>query len=717
VASDIGAATPGATNLVLNGGTLEYAGAAASVDRLFTVNTTGGRIDASGTGALTLNNVGALGFGGNGPRVLTLGGTLLDENTLASSIGDNGGATAVTKSGAGKWVLTGTNTYSGVTTIANGQLQVGAGGASGTIGSGAIVNSGGLTFNRTGTVTVGGAISGTGALTNDGSGTVILTANNSYSGVTVINAGTLQAGNGGATGQLPSGTPIVNNGLLIYNTTGNFVSAGFNATISGTGNVRVQLGNVKAVGQNTYTGWTRIDPGAAFQVTEGATGNLLSSVVTNNGTLIFGRQDTGVFGYSNNIVGSGKVLREINNVQGGGDVTLAGTNSYTGGTYIGGGGIILGDGINPGSGKIVGNVIFTNSPVGDGNRFLQFNFPEDTVFTNTISSVVSGGANGNRGRIVKISPYTLTLTANNTYQDGTTITEGTLQVGNGGTSGAIGSGGVTLTAILAFNRSDSLTIAGAISGAGSMYQYGSGITSLTGNSAAFTGGIQVTNGSLFVNNTNGAIQAIVTTGGKLGGSGTFTGTTIVMDPGTTLVPGASASVGTLTITGDLSFAGNAAFDVDKRLPQSNDFVVVTGQLINAGTGTVTITNRGTTLQVGDKFTLFSQAVSGGASLTVTSANATWKNDLATDGSVTVLSVTPIIPPTLNITSTTSTNMLFSWTGGYKLQAQTNSVSVGISTNWSDYPGGGTSPVTIPIRNTNGAPFLPGSGVFFRLATP
>jgi hypothetical protein len=63
---------------------------------------------------------------------------------------------------------------------------------------------------------------------------------------------------------------------------------------------------------------------------------------------------------------------------------------------------------------------------------------------------------------------------------------------------------------------------------------------------------------------------------------------------------------------------------------------------------------------------------------------------------------------LNFTHT-GNSIQFSWTGSFKLQAQTNSLSVGLSTNWMDYPGGGTSPVTVPIGVTNGT-------VFFRLVS-
>ena len=117
--SDIGAAANSAANLVLDGGTLQYIGGAMSIDRLFTLTTFGGAIDASGS-ALNLDNTNALGYIGNGPRTLTLTGTDVDTNTLAAPLADNGGGTSLTKSGTGTWVLTGNNTYSGGTTIAGG---------------------------------------------------------------------------------------------------------------------------------------------------------------------------------------------------------------------------------------------------------------------------------------------------------------------------------------------------------------------------------------------------------------------------------------------------------------------------------------------------------------------------------------------------------------------------------------------------------------------
>ncbi|MGD0038750.1 MAG: autotransporter-associated beta strand repeat-containing protein, partial [Bacteroidota bacterium] len=130
--SSIGASTSVAANLVINGGTLKYTGAAASTDRLFTLGTTGS-LDGSGTSYIKFTNTGSIVFTGSGAHALTLTGTWVGvsgasstQNLLAEVIGDGtGGATSVVKSGAGTWNLTGTNTYTGGTTISNGWLYVG----------------------------------------------------------------------------------------------------------------------------------------------------------------------------------------------------------------------------------------------------------------------------------------------------------------------------------------------------------------------------------------------------------------------------------------------------------------------------------------------------------------------------------------------------------------------------------------------------------------
>jgi autotransporter-associated beta strand protein len=692
-ASDIGQASSSAANLVLNGGTLQYTGGAADVDRLFSLTTAGGAIDASGSGgALNLNNGGSVALSGLGARTLTLTGTSADDNTLAAKLADNGAATSLTKSGPGKWVLTNNNTYSGGTTITAGTLQIGKGDTNGSPGSGNITDNGSLIFNRSGSLTLG-TVTGTGSVTLDGSGTLVLPGNNTYQGGTTINAGTLQIGNGGATGTMDVNDPVIDNGTFIVNSTGNLTLSG---AITGTGQlIKRGSGVLKLLGNSTYSGPTTIDAGATLQIWQNNTGANATSWVTNNGTLLMMRQDNNVAILAAPISGTGKVRVEVSNGNGG-DSTLTGSNTYTGGTYIIGGGLILGDGATPGSGSIVGDVFLTNDVIHATfgpfiPAILTFNRADDFTFTNKIVG---------EGELRHVGLGTLTLTGANTYTNTTTITGGTLQVGNGGTSGTLGTvGPVTDNGVLVFNRSDNVTFNRVISGGGSLVKEGAGTLTIITNS--YSGTTTVSNGTLVINGDNVAASTYVAFG-TLGGTGTLYGP-VTLDPGTTLAPG--ASVGTLTINSDLSIGGNLAIEVDKSLPSSNDLVVVSGALTNTGTGTLTVANLGPALAVGDKFTLFSQPVLNGAALTVSGGGATWTNNLVDDGSISVIGFVPA--PTLNFTKI-GNSLQFTWTGSFKLQSQTNSLSVGIRSNWGDYPGGGTSPITVPIDATQAT-------VFFRLA--
>lgn len=703
--SDIGAAGADAANLVLNGGTLSYTGAGATVDRLFTLGTSGGVLDASGSGALHFANPGAIGLSGSGQRVLTLAGSSEADNTLASVLQDGGGPTAVAKVGTGKWVLAGDNTYSGGTTV-QGTLQIGNGGGAGSLGSGPVINNGSLVVRRTGTLVVPGVISGTGSLLHEGPGTLVLEADNTYSGGTT-NHGTLQIGNGGATGKLASTSPVENHGTLIFDSTGQWSLTG-NGILTGPGHLIVRRGWLMAIGANSYTGWTLIEPGAIFQPSRGNAGQLVSSVVTNHGMLRLVRQDgiwpeIPVFVYTNNIVGTGVVFKDVNNFNDGA-VQFLGTNTYTGGTLIGGGGIVLGDGLTPGAGSIVGDVIFTNSwEYNDTRRYLVFNRPDDLIFSGNIVSVVSPEiAAANRGAVIHTGPGRLTLTGNNNYPGGTTIDVGILRVGNGGTTGSLGTGNVVNNGLLEFNRAGELIVPGVISGSGSILQMGPGIVFLTATNT-YNGINTVSNGTLVVNGENWA-GATYVYGGALGGVGPILGG-VQTEAGTTLLPGpAPGVIGTLALGQDLLLGGDLEIEIHKGQSPVHDAIEVGGNAVNTGNGTVRVVNLGPTLSVGDRFVLFNKPVQNGQNLTVTGGGATWINNLAVDGSITVQAVTA--PPRLEY-NRVGNAIQFSWTGNYKLQVQTNSLAVGLSTNWVDYPGGATSPVTVPVDT------LPGS-VFFRL---
>jgi autotransporter-associated beta strand protein len=122
--SSIGTSSTAASNLILNGGTLEYTGTAVSTNRLFSLQASS-TIDASGTGAVNFTNSGAIGFNADTTaKTLTLDGSNTGSNNLTPIIGDNTGVTSLTKSGSGTWVLSGANTFSGVTTINGGTLRL-----------------------------------------------------------------------------------------------------------------------------------------------------------------------------------------------------------------------------------------------------------------------------------------------------------------------------------------------------------------------------------------------------------------------------------------------------------------------------------------------------------------------------------------------------------------------------------------------------------------
>ncbi len=119
-----------------------------------------------------------------------------DVNATGASLlvsGALSGSSNLTKTGGGALTLSADNpAYSGITTVSAGTLNVGSGGATGTLGSGNVVNNAALVFNRTGTFTVSNLISGSGTLTKSASGIMTLDNNsNSFAGPVTVSGGTL----------------------------------------------------------------------------------------------------------------------------------------------------------------------------------------------------------------------------------------------------------------------------------------------------------------------------------------------------------------------------------------------------------------------------------------------------------------------------------------------------------------------------------------------
>ncbi len=202
---------------------------------------------------------------------------------------------------------------------------------------------------------------------------------------------------------------------------------------------------------------------------------------------------------------------------------------------------------------------------------LQFGLADNDSMPD--ASFLTNGTVGNRA-LIKYGTGVLTIAGDATYTGGTTINSGMLQLGNGGASGSI-LGDVVDNGVLAFNRSDTYTFGGAISGTGGVLQFGTGNTILTAANT-YSGPTLVNGGTLSVNGSIASSPVFVNFGGTLGGNGTVGPTTVLG----TLSPG--NSVGTLTVNGNLVFAAASLYMVEVE-GNTADRTNVSGTATLAGT--------------------------------------------------------------------------------------------------------------------------------------
>jgi fibronectin-binding autotransporter adhesin len=183
--------------------------------------------------------------------------TLADGGDFGGKLTEAAGSRLGLQVNAGTLILTGTSSYTGGTTIEPGAvLQLGDGGSTGSI-AGSVTDAGLLTIDRSNDYTFSGIISGRGSLEQDGKGTTILTGENTYTGGTTIDHGTLQIGDNGTTGSITGN--VTNKGTLSFDRSDAY---SFSGTISGSGAVeQVGTGTLTLSGANTYSGGTTIESG------------------------------------------------------------------------------------------------------------------------------------------------------------------------------------------------------------------------------------------------------------------------------------------------------------------------------------------------------------------------------------------------------------------------------------------------------------------------
>jgi rhamnogalacturonan endolyase len=394
-----------------------------------------------------------------------------------------------------------------------------------------------------------------------------------------------------------------------------------------------------------------------------------------------------------------------------GNVTLASTNSYTGGTFVNGGGLVFSNGAAiPANGTLTLNstgavavtsasslpnvlVNGTNSITGNGNSGTAIAALNDagtlTLFVSGGSAVfdLTGAMTGSGNLVLGSSPMTLRF--NSTAGDGNAIfnfgtgtavanvrNTGTTAIALGGLTGGTGtqlqgdnsSGGKNMTYTIGGANANT-EFAGVIKdgtvGTVALVKTGSGVLTLTGTNT-YSAGTTISGGMLLVNNAtgsgSGAGSVTVASGGTLGGTGTISGAVIV-NSGATFAPG--NPLGTMTISNNLTVsAGSTTFAQVQHSPLTNDATKVSGTLTEGGT--LNVTNIGATaFTAGDSFKLFNAAGFYGAFagfvLPSLTTNLSWNTDrLNVDGSIWVVSATP---PNINRASLSGNNLILSGTGG------------------------------------------------------
>ncbi|ECJ7029307.1 AIDA autotransporter-like protein ShdA, partial [Salmonella enterica] len=538
---------------------------------------TGGTTISGGT--LVATNVEALGSGDvtdNATLELNTGGTF--DNVIS-------GSGQVVKSGDKTLTLSGSNIYTGGTTISGGTLVASNVEA---LGSGDVTDNATLEMNTGGDFA--NNIGGTGSVVKSGDKTLTLSGSNTYTGGTLISDGTLVASNVEALGT----GDVTDNAVLELNTGGDFTNA-----ISGSGQV-VKSGDemLTLSGANSYTGGTTISGGTLVATNVEALG---SGDVTDNATLELNTGGT----FDNVISGSGQVVKSGDDA-----LTLSGNNSYTGGTLISGGTLVASNVDALGSGDVTDNATLEMNTGGD--------------FDNAISG---------SGQVVKSGDETLTLSGANSYTGGTTISGGTLVANN---VEALGTGDVTNNATLELNTGGDFD--NAISGSGQVVKSGDKTLTLSGANS-YSGATTISGGTLIATHVNalgtGAIDNRASL--LLDASGQFTVTDLTTESGgnTEIGAGSTLQATTLTQKSDSTLTINLNSNTVDPVIHAASQVSLAGTLDITGVGDVLDSDPASTDDL-DTFTLIAsdKTIAGDfEKLTVAGMDADLADFITVDGRI------------------------------------------------------------------------------------
>ncbi|MFD9901908.1 beta strand repeat-containing protein, partial [Mesorhizobium sp. NPDC059025] len=431
------------------------------------------------------------------------------------------------------------------------------------------------------------------SLAKTGNGTLVLTGANSYSGPTSILDGVLRVAGTDAR-PLGTGEVIVDGGVLDFARAADFTLANKLSVGPHGAVIRSSIRDTFLTGDVEGSGPLGFDSGShAVFLTGSGTGQFTGPVTINSGYLQLGRKGQAVLAGPVLVREQGVLtLLQDEQLAANAALTVNGRLDFYSNGGAGPKPITQTIGSLNGSGFVVNYLVPDASlRVGEG-RF----------------SGIIGPSGFSTISLEKIGTGTLMLTGANGYAGGTTISAGTLQLGDGGTTGSI-IGDVVNNATLAFDRSDVMTFDSAVSGSGTIRQIGSGTLKLGGDSSAFTGQTFVQNGILSVDGKlGGAVTAL--DGGRLQGRGTI-GSLAVTGDGI-VAPG--NSIGTLNIAGDFSMAAGSTYEVEIAGNGVSDRIAAGGKAtIGGGTVAVTALDAQTSYQDGQTYTILTAAggVTGG----------------------------------------------------------------------------------------------------------
>ena len=687
------------------------------------------------------------------------GGIWVSNNSLAYNLSGAGigGLGGFTKDGAGTVVVSTPNTYTSNTVIIAGIFQLGASqvipagtGAGNVTVNGELdlsgysetlngLNGSGLIDSSigTGALTVGSNnVAGifTGVITNSGgilslskigTNTQVLTGNNAYAGGTVLNAGILQIGNSNALG---SGSVILSvpvNGVTLGTYAGSVSLTNALVATGGTdypANLDTTAGDLVLNGSINAANIDFVKLGTNNLRITSPGPNVLNSGKWQvyGGDVIFdGTSWTNYGGAIRTFAPSGGIVHLA--ITNGASLTI-GTVGATPNLRLGyTGGLAGTNQVDISSGQLVLDQTFVQ--IFDGDAAGTYGVVNQTgglvLFQNNSSTSAgvtlgsSAGSTGsyylNGGQLITPRIVGGSGTGYFYFNGGTVIPSSTVSATSfigGVTAVYVGDGGAKFD-----TTNIDITVGQPLlnGGAGGLTKLGSAALILSGTNT-YAGRTVASNGTLVVNGSLGT-NAVIVAGAALVGTGIINGP-VTINTNATLILGSNDpfNTGTLTVSNNVTLAGDLFAKVNKSLVQSNDVVAVSGTLVNTGNGIVTISNAGPSLVVGDVFQLFSEPVVNGGRLSIASTPGTglaWQNNLAVNGTVTVITP-PVITVNVLATSVVGNQLTIQWPVGYTgwiLEAQTNSLT---GNNWVPVAGSGSvNQVTVAIDPAKGS-------VFYRL---